>query len=79
MAAQEGRVPGPDALPSFSELRAAVGFPEYYAEAARYAAPRPAPAAAAGGAGGGAPAVRRLAPKCREGVCISRGRGVQDL
>ena len=35
-------MPREDALPSFSAIQAAVGFPEYYAEAARYAAPEAA-------------------------------------
>lgn len=34
-----GAVPGPDALPSFQELQAAVGFPEYFEEEARYTVP----------------------------------------
>ena len=34
-------MPGEDALPSFSAIQAAVGFPEYYAEAARYTVPEP--------------------------------------
>ena len=38
---QEGKVPGEDALPSFSAIQAAVGFPEYNAEAARYTVPEP--------------------------------------
>ena len=33
---QEGRVPGEDAMPSFSAIQEAVGFPGYYAEAGRY-------------------------------------------
>ncbi len=37
--AQEGRLPPDSALPSFADIQSAVGFPEYYAEAARYAVP----------------------------------------
>ena len=33
----EGRVPGPELLPSFEELKEMVGFPEYFEEAERYA------------------------------------------
>uniref|UniRef100_A0A061RPP0 Phosphoenolpyruvate carboxylase family protein isoform 2 n=1 Tax=Tetraselmis sp. GSL018 TaxID=582737 RepID=A0A061RPP0_9CHLO len=34
---REGRVPGPEDLPSFANLQSVVGFPEYFQEAARYA------------------------------------------
>ena len=34
---QEGRPPLKDALPSFTDIQSAVGFPQYYADAARYA------------------------------------------
>ena len=41
-AVQEGRIPQKDMLPSFADIQSAVGFPEYYAEAARYAVRSPA-------------------------------------
>ncbi|CAL8465196.1 g4731 [Coccomyxa elongata] len=34
---KDGRLPPNSALPSFADIQSAVGFPEYYAEAARYA------------------------------------------
>lgn len=37
MTVQDGRLPPDTALPSFADIQSAVGFPEYYAEAARYA------------------------------------------
>ena len=37
--AQGGRVPPEAALPSFAEIQSAVGFPQYFAEAERYAVP----------------------------------------
>jgi hypothetical protein len=46
---KSGAVPGPDALPSFQQLQAAVGFPQYYAEEARYAVPSSATRDAAAG------------------------------
>lgn len=51
---QEGRIPEPSALPSFEELQAVVGFPEHYAEEARYAVSQPAPAQAPAVSGAGA-------------------------
>lgn len=36
MTLQDGRLPPKTALPSFADIQSAVGFPEYYAEAARY-------------------------------------------
>lgn len=36
---KDGRLPPDTALPSFADIQSAVGFPEYYAEAARYAVP----------------------------------------
>lgn len=35
---QAGRLPPDSALPSFADIQSAVGFPEYYSEATRYAA-----------------------------------------
>ncbi|BDA50301.1 probable 2,3-dimethylmalate lyase at N-terminal half [Coccomyxa sp. Obi] len=34
---KDGRLPPDTALPSFADIQSAVGFPQYYAEAARYA------------------------------------------
>ncbi len=39
VGAQGGRVPPEAALPSFAEIQSAVGFPQYFAEAERYAVP----------------------------------------
>eukprot|EP00199_Chlamydomonas_sp_CCMP681_P000492 CAMPEP_0119108704 /NCGR_PEP_ID=MMETSP1180-20130426/15613_1 /TAXON_ID=3052 ORGANISM="Chlamydomonas cf sp, Strain CCMP681" /NCGR_SAMPLE_ID=MMETSP1180 /ASSEMBLY_ACC=CAM_ASM_000741 /LENGTH=478 /DNA_ID=CAMNT_0007094355 /DNA_START=102 /DNA_END=1538 /DNA_ORIENTATION=- len=38
-----GKVPEPSQLGSFAEIQEAVGFPEYYAEEARYAVPQEQP------------------------------------
>ena len=59
--AQEGRVPDADALPSFEELQRAVGFPEYYAEEARYAVPLPAASHASRDTGAGVPSFNTVA------------------
>ncbi|PRW44559.1 petal death [Chlorella sorokiniana] len=51
---KRGAVPQPPAMPTFQELQAAVGFPEYYAEEARYAVPAvvPSSSGSSGGSGG---------------------------
>eukprot|EP00887_Chlorella_sp_A99_P005056 scaffold4.g5056.t1 len=48
-----GRVPAAPAMPSFAELQAAVGFPEYWAEEARYATAGGGASAESSGAGEG--------------------------
>ncbi|KAK9837011.1 hypothetical protein WJX81_006814 [Elliptochloris bilobata] len=70
LGVSDGRIPGPEALPSFEELQRAVGFPEYYAEEARYAVPQPATAPLSSNlgddrsaAGSTSPAAESIAPE----------------
>lgn len=52
---QEGIVPPETALPSFADIQSAIGFPQYFAEAERYAgSPNPSSSEAAA-AGNNAP------------------------
>ena len=53
---KSGRIPLPPAMPSFEELQAAVGFPEYYAEEARYAVLASSSSSSSGHDGDAAPA-----------------------